>query len=84
MESTTAPYMMYPLGFFGVSLLVCAYGTIVTALSGLGNDKAGITTSIALVGWAIPELEPAREASLEPRESPQTVSEQGSGRFYTP
>lgn len=44
--------VVWPLVCFLISLIVCAYGMIVTALRGLGNFRAARSTSYALIGGA--------------------------------
>ena len=43
---------LWPLVCFGLSLVVCAYGMIVTALGGLGHTRAAISAGSALIGGA--------------------------------
>jgi hypothetical protein len=43
---------IWPLVCFGISLVVCAYGMIVTALGGLENTKASTSAGGALIGGA--------------------------------
>ncbi len=40
---------LWPLVCFGLSMVVCAYGMIVTALAGLGNTRAEISAGGTLI-----------------------------------
>lgn len=44
---------IWPLACFGLSLVVCAYGLIITAIAGLQNNRAAMSAAVALIVGAL-------------------------------